>query len=175
MTKSSLGIFALAFCLSPAAQASLPSAIAELPAELETHLAKEDETAQLEMDTAEADANESIQVASLGDFVPAGAHQARGGRCRQMGGVASWYGPGFQGRKTANGERFNTGALTAAHRTLPFGTMVRVTNQNTGRSVMVRINDRGPYAGGRVIDLSLAAARHIGMSGLAKVALETCL
>src|SRR3954462_681319 len=69
----------------------------------------------------------------------------------QSGG-ASWYGPGFHGKKTASGERFNTHALTAAPRTLPFGSRVRVTNARTGRSVVVRINDRGPFAGGRVID-----------------------
>ena len=83
-------------------------------------------------------------------------------------GMAS-YGPGFQGRRTANGERFNTHELTAAHRSLPFGTRVRVTNKTNGRSVVVRINDRGPYAGGRVIDLSNASAQAIGVSGVAKV------
>jgi rare lipoprotein A len=86
-------------------------------------------------------------------------------------GVASWYGPGFQGRLTANGERFNTNSLTAAHRTLPFGTRVRVTNAKTGRSVVVRINDRGPFTKGRVIDLSKAAARAIGVAGVAQVVL----
>lgn len=90
---------------------------------------------------------------------------------RTQAGVASWYGPGFHGRPTANGEHFNTHALTAAHRTLPFGTKVRVTNKSNGRSVVVRINDRGPYVGGRVIDLSNASARALGMSGLAKVSL----
>lgn len=88
---------------------------------------------------------------------------------RQQAGVASWYGPGFHGRRTTNGERFNTQALTAAHRTLPFGARVRVTNAQTGRSVVVRINDRGPFVGGRVIDLSHASARAIGVSGTAKV------
>jgi len=86
-------------------------------------------------------------------------------------GVASWYGPGFHGKKTANGERFNTNALTAAHKTLPFGTEVRVTNERTGKSVVVRINDRGPYAHGRVIDLSKAAADAVGISGVGKVTL----
>jgi rare lipoprotein A len=84
-------------------------------------------------------------------------------------GKASWYGPGFQGRLTANGERFNTNAYTAAHKTLPFGTKVKVTNARTGRSVVVRINDRGPYAHGRVIDLSKASARAIGISGVADI------
>ena len=89
-------------------------------------------------------------------------------------GMASWYGNGFSGRRTANGETFNPGQLTAAHRTLPFGTKVRVTNLRNGRSVVVRINDRGPHARGRVIDLSTGAARLIGVlqSGLAPVAIE---
>ena len=78
-------------------------------------------------------------------------------------GKASWYGPGFHGRRTANGERYNQYALTAAHRSLPFGTRVRVTNVNNGRSVVVRINDRGPFVGGRVIDVSTAAANNLGM------------
>ena len=89
----------------------------------------------------------------------------------EQAGVASWYGPGFHGRKTANGERFDMNALTAAHRTLPLGTQVRVTNTHTGRSVVVRINDRGPYVGQRVIDLSKASAQAIGVSGLAKVSI----
>jgi rare lipoprotein A len=86
-------------------------------------------------------------------------------------GKASWYGPGFQGRRTASGERFNTHDMTAAHRTLPFGTKVRVTNTKTGQPVVVRINDRGPYAHGRVIDLSRASAQSIGIDGLAQVTL----
>ena len=86
-------------------------------------------------------------------------------------GKASWYGPGFHGRRTASGERFNTNDLTAAHKTLPFGTKVKVTNTKTGQSVVVRINDRGPYAHGRVIDLSKASARAIGISGVEDIAL----
>ncbi|MGH1573469.1 septal ring lytic transglycosylase RlpA family protein [Methylobacterium sp. P31] len=86
-------------------------------------------------------------------------------------GVASWYGPGFHGRRTANGERFDMNALTAAHRTLPLGSQVRVTNTRTGQSVVVRINDRGPYVGRRVIDLSKASAQAIGVSGVAKVSI----
>jgi rare lipoprotein A len=89
-------------------------------------------------------------------------------------GAASWYGPGFHGRTTANGERFDQNALTAAHRTLPFGTVVRVTYEATGESVTVRINDRGPYAHGRVIDLSREAAEEIGLlgAGVGEVRLE---
>ncbi len=85
----------------------------------------------------------------------------------QSVGQASYYGnePGEGGPITANGERYNSGGLTAAHRTLPFGTRVRVTSPNTGRSVVVRINDRGPFIHGRIIDLSVGAARAIGLTG----------
>lgn len=86
-------------------------------------------------------------------------------------GVASWYGH-ESGRKTANGERFNPGALTAAHRNLPFGTMVKVTNLKNNQSIIVRINDRGPFVRGRIIDLSKHAARMIGMNGTQLVSLE---
>ncbi|MBY0561754.1 septal ring lytic transglycosylase RlpA family protein [Hyphomicrobium sp.] len=86
-------------------------------------------------------------------------------------GIASYY---WQGQQTASGARFNPEGLTAAHRTLPFGTRVRVTNQSNGQSVVVTINDRGPFVGGRVIDLSRGAARQINMTGagLARVSLE---
>ena len=83
-------------------------------------------------------------------------------------GIASVYGYGH----TANGEHVSPGALTAAHRTLPFGTMVRVTNRSSGRSVVVRINDRGPFVRGRIIDLTPAAARALGFSGLANVEVD---
>ena len=89
------------------------------------------------------------------------------------GGMASYYGNELAGNRTASGERFNPGELTAAHRTLPFGSMVRVTNTSNGDSVVVRINDRGPFSHGRIIDVSHAAAREIGMhrSGTARVKL----
>ena len=80
-------------------------------------------------------------------------------------------GDGYAGRRTASGERVSSGGLTAAHKTLPFGTMVRVTNTRNNRSVVVRINDRGPFVRGRVIDLTPAGAHAIGMSGLAPVSL----
>lgn len=86
----------------------------------------------------------------------------RPGRDIQRG-IASWYGPGFHGRTTANGEKFDMHELTAAHKTLPFGTRVLVHNPRTGKEVVVRINDRGPYARGRVIDLSKAAAGALGL------------
>jgi rare lipoprotein A len=89
-------------------------------------------------------------------------------------GIASYYADKFDGRKTANGEIFNQKLLTAAHKTLPFGTIVRVTNLRNNKQVVVRINDRGPFIEGRVIDLSLAAAREIDMvrDGIVKVKVE---
>jgi rare lipoprotein A len=89
------------------------------------------------------------------------------------GGMASYYGNELAGNRTASGERFDPGQLTAAHRSLPFGSMVRVTNTSNGDSVVVRINDRGPFSRGRIIDVSQAAAREIGMhrSGTARVKL----
>jgi len=87
-------------------------------------------------------------------------------------GVASWYGPGFHGRKTASGEKFDTHDLTAAHKSLPFNTYLRVTNLENGKSTIVRVNDRGPYSRGRIIDLSMAAKQEIEMGGLAQVRIE---
>lgn len=89
-------------------------------------------------------------------------------------GSASWYGGKFHGRTTANGERYDMNELTAAHKTLPFGTKVRVTNERNGKAVVVRINDRGPFVGKRVIDLSRGAAQAVGMlgQGVARVKLE---
>ena len=91
-----------------------------------------------------------------------------------VSGMASWYGPGFDGASSASGETFNQNDLTAAHPNLPFGTQVRVTNLDNGTSVVVRINDRGPYSGDRIIDLSRGAAAVIGLvqSGVAPVKLE---
>ncbi|RPF70680.1 septal ring lytic transglycosylase RlpA family protein [Aurantiacibacter spongiae] len=94
---------------------------------------------------------------------------------RDLGtGVASYYGARFAGRPTASGERFDPSDLTAAHRTLPFGSRVRVTNPRNGNSVIVRINDRGPFHGGRVIDLSRSAAEQVGIvrAGSGSVKLE---
>ena len=77
-------------------------------------------------------------------------------------GIASWYGPGFDGNLTANGEVYDMNGISAAHKTLPFGTLVRVTDFETGRSIVVRINDRGPFIEGRIIDLSKGAAAKLG-------------
>jgi rare lipoprotein A len=95
-------------------------------------------------------------------------------RNHSLQGTASYYGGKFHGRKTASGERFNQEGLTAAHKTLPLGTKVRVTNLRNGETVNVKINDRGPYHSGRMIDLSKGAAREIGMlgAGTAKVKVE---
>jgi rare lipoprotein A len=104
---------------------------------------------------------------------PAEAHTSVNVREQTSGwtesGIASWYGPRFQGKRTANGERFDTNELTAAHKTLPFGTRVRVKSLVNGKEVTVRINDRGPFIKGRIIDLSKAAAQAIGLSGVKQV------
>ena len=83
--------------------------------------------------------------------------------------IASWYGPRFHGKKTANGERYNMFAMTAAHKTLPLSSYAEVTNLKNHRSIVVRINDRGPYHGKRAIDLSYAAAKELDISGLGSV------
>ena len=89
-------------------------------------------------------------------------------------GIASWYGPGFHGRRTSSGEVYDQHAMTAAHRTLPLGTRVRVTRVDDGRSIEVRINDRGPFVDDRMIDLSYSAAKKLGMvrAGIAKVVIR---
>ncbi len=100
-----------------------------------------------------------------GDFTPTG---------KTFTGVASFYHDKFNGRKTSNGEIFDNHKFTCAHKTLPFGTMLKVTNTSTGQSVIVKVNDRGPFVRGRVLDLSRAAARQIGMigDGVATVKIE---
>jgi rare lipoprotein A len=94
------------------------------------------------------------------------------GTALTFSGVASYYGKEFHGRKTASGERYDMHALTAAHRTLPFGTIVRVTSAASGKSVQVRINDRGPFIADRIIDLSYAAAKAIGMLSVGQVRID---
>ena len=89
-----------------------------------------------------------------------------------MTGIASYYGGKFHGRRTASSEIFDKNAMTAAHRSLPFGTKVKVTNLRNGRTVLVRVNDRGPHVRGRIIDLSQAAAKKIGLKGVVRVKLE---
>lgn len=99
--------------------------------------------------------------------VACSAHRKPGGAPSfgrpMQSGMASWYGPGFQGRRTASGEKYNMYDLTAAHPTLPFGTKLMVRNARTGQTVMVRVNDRGPFAKSRILDLSYTAARQVGV------------
>ncbi len=126
-------------------------------------------SAQAEQDVGSADMEAAAEMAldaaiSLGQAV-----DVRPPSSPSQAGIASWYGPGFHGRKTANGERFDMNALTAAHPKLPFGSWVRVRNLLNGRSVDVRINDRGPFIKRRIIDLSRAAARALGVSGTHQV------
>jgi len=107
----------------------------------------------------------TILATLLATLLPAGLSAEEG--------LASWYGGHFQGRQTANGEIFDTNQLTAAHKSLPFGTIVQVLHKESGRTVQVRINDRGPFVAGRIIDLSRAAADAIGLTaqGVAPVTL----
>jgi rare lipoprotein A len=138
-----------------------------------------DAVAQTATPQAEPSLGESQQLpssvttpSSTDDAQPAASSQIGALSLWQEVGIASWYGPGFQGKRTANGERFDTRALTAAHKTLPFGTRVRVKSLADGKEVVVRINDRGPFIAGRIIDLSRAAAQALGMRGIKRVELE---
>ena len=112
----------------------------------------------------------TILLAVAGSLGCATTGPLAGGRTEEVG-MASYYGREHDGRRTASGEVFDMNGMTAAHRTLPFGTRVRVTNLANGRQVMVRINDRGPFRRGRIVDLSYAAARKLGIvgRGVAKV------
>lgn len=115
-----------------------------------------------------------VVVFALVAVVYVGCVTSRAGRGYYEVGDASWYGREFHGRPTASGERYNMRKMTAAHQRLPLGTRVRVTDLATGRAVVVRINDRGPFMKRRIIDLSWGAARRLGMveKGVAKVGLE---
>jgi len=100
------------------------------------------------------------------------ANSAHSARHWYQVGIASWYGNHFQGRKTADGENFDMNQMTCAHPTLPMGTWLRVTNLKNRHSTFVRVNDRGPVIEGRIVDLSAAAARVLGLSGVGRVKLE---
>ena len=104
----------------------------------------------------------TIRFATAAALIAVGTFAAPTAAVAKQCGNASWYGPGFHGRTTANGEKFNQNALTAAHKRLPFGAKVRVTNQLNGKSLTLRINDRGPFAKGRILDASKAAAAKLG-------------
>ncbi len=122
--------------------------------------------------------NKSLVVswgaARLLGILKSGVAELQVSNAESFTGIASWYGKAFHGKKTANGEVYNMNAMTAAHKELPFNTRVRVVNLKTGKSVVVRINDRGPYIKGRIIDLSRRAAGELGMffSGTEKVRVE---
>ncbi len=116
--------------------------------------------------SVQAIAEESVEQIPTETIIPE-AHES----FFEQKGQASWYGPTFHGRRTASGERYNMHDFTAAHRTLPFGTIVKVTNPANGKSALVRITDRGPFHGNRIIDLSYAAAQYLGVS-VTKVQLE---
>jgi rare lipoprotein A len=103
---------------------------------------------------------------------PTPEQHGKGRRWFQIG-TASWYGRYFQGKKTANGEAYDMNGLTCAHRSLPLGSWIRVTNLKNRKSVFVRVNDRGPVPENRIVDLSYGAAQAVGISGIAKVKLET--
>ncbi len=115
------------------------------------------------------DANEISLETKLPDFDPNIIDYVDLGTMK-----ASWYGPGFHGRKTANGEKFDQMSYTAAHKTLRFGTLLKITNPKNGKSIVVRINDRGPYIEGRELDLSKAAAHELGLmrKGVARLKVE---
>jgi rare lipoprotein A len=121
-----------------------------------------------------SDENEAQDTAPAMTVVPPPKIKTVPSVVRTITGEASWYGPGFFGNRTANGEVYQRGTMTAAHRTLPFGTRVRVTNLLNGRSEMIRINDRGPFVHNGVIDLGHGATSSLGLtaSGIAQVRLE---
>ena len=104
-------------------------------------------------------------------FLAAGLLSGVPAQARQCG-QASWYGPGFYGNRTASGEIYRPGTMTAAHPSLPFGSWIRVVNRDNGLVAKLKINDRGPYYGGRILDLGHGAARSLGVSGVANVCIS---
>ena len=145
--------------IEPPRPAVAPSPLQALDRQLDIPVqAPQSYVPQARYDIASADGEDGLPWDGLPDDAPPARVFERGG--------ASWYGMQFHQRKTASGERFDMGALTAAHKTLPFGSQVCVRSLVNGLEVLVRINDRGPFAAGRVIDLSRAAAEALGMVGL---------
>jgi rare lipoprotein A len=155
----------VAACTTQSGDANLPSVAAIAPAaETVQAEAKPPRRARTKMDQMAARpamSEEAVQQSVRPDATIASVISEIFQRGR-----ASWYGPGFDGRRTASGERFQSQAMTAAHPSLPFGTRVRVTHVSTGRSVVVRINDRGPFHGGRIIDLAAGPARMLGLTSV---------
>ncbi len=125
-------------------------------------------------ETVTAKIDDQPTVTVLPEFSRAEEIQAEKPKSESLVGIASYYAAKFHGKRTANGERFSSKVLTAAHLTLPFGTQLRVTNLRNMKSVIVRVNDRGPHVRGRIVDLSRAAAELIGLrhTGTARVELE---
>ncbi|MFW6362303.1 MAG: septal ring lytic transglycosylase RlpA family protein [Spirochaeta sp.] len=145
-----------AICISTVAGNELPQITQQLSADAAPP------EIELPAPLPEADSPEQAAPPHQDDVIPADDPRLTG---HELEGIASWYGGKFQGRLTANGEVFDTNEMTAAHKTLPFNSIVRVINLNNNQSAEVRINDRGPFVEGRIIDLSRAGAEAIGMSG----------
>lgn len=114
----------------------------------------------------------SVVASSPAQHAPSQTTAPAKGRHWFQVGKASWYGRAFQGKRTATGERFDMNALTCAHRTLPLGSWLRVTNLHNSRTIFVRVNDRGPYESDTIVDLSYAAAQRVGLLGKAQVKVE---
>ena len=163
-----------AFAVSAPARADSPHSGAEIRSVPE-QLLPATPAAPIEAE-AELPAAAEPDAAAPAENAPHGipAEEAEAAFERIGEGVASYYGHELAGNRTANGERFDPNGMTAAHRTLPMGSKLRVTNKSNGKSVIVRINDRGPFARGRVLDVSLGAAKKIGMvrSGTARVLID---
>lgn len=163
-TASAVLAFALAGCAvphkapAPALQARPDPMVVRAPAQSRTGPTQPAPLGEPVVLIAPLDGRDAISAADAQRTVA----DAKPGRPLAQG-LASWYGPGFQGRRTASGERYDMHALTAAHKTLPFGTKVRVRSVHTGKEVVVRINDRGPYKHSRIIDLSLGAISALGL------------
>ena len=169
---SLLGFMALLMVASPGHQLSTPQSRAEdVPLQVATvplESVSTSPTIHAKTDDADVSAVESKKphkTTSRGKAINRSGLTVG----RSFSGHASWYGPGFHGRTAADGSRYNMYAFTAAHKTLPFGTLVEVRNKNNNKTVVVRITDRGPFIAGRVIDLSKVAAQAIGMAGVAPV------
>ena len=159
---------------APASATPAAASLAFAAQETQPHAADSAPSAQFAQRLDEASARMASQEASqAANQALLGAENAiKTVEDWEQKGLASWYGPGFHGRKTASGERFDTTELTAAHLSLPFGTKLLVRNERNGKEVVVRVNDRGPYIKTRIIDLSQAAARALGIDGIGRVVIQ---
>ncbi|MGL4735166.1 MAG: septal ring lytic transglycosylase RlpA family protein [Enterovibrio sp.] len=157
--------------VAPSNNAAAPSAAAPAkePAKKSTPVPASNKATSNKTSDNKANSNEANSNKTNGNKKKAAAVPAN----FKQSGLASWYGPRYHGRTTASGEKFDMHALTAAHRTLPFGAKVKITNMKNNQYVIVKINDRGPYSGKRIIDVSHAAAKQLGMlrNGLANVSI----